>query len=607
MATGGRQIFTSYNCQLCKSVDTEDMVQCDGCNLWFHFSCVGVTDDVADRDWSCSGCIEVLKAIQGWGRNYDPKKTRSHVSSKASTKKSLTSREKATALRKLDEEQKIRLDFLNKKYRILEQADSDSESCDEGKQLSVDYDRQWEQEIQNVSKELGKLTVLDDVSISLSDRERDVVNRISGSELKERLVEAKRQECNLKSFVLAGQQYQQMSHSKATDGHHEPEAECGVEKADLRRVFDKFWSDRQSGSIDKSKGAIPKVQRRMDPEVQLFAPKRVPEPHEREVTFNVQPVGSQQNIRWSTLGNLGENTPVRSKQANGTFDWDRFNSHSRRPIGNQNLQMSTVQPLIQNVSTPIRTKVVQQVVRKSGYVSNPVGVPLTQSQIASRHVFKNLPEFWGKAENWPLFLSSLLTSTAECGFSDGEKLGRLLKGLKGDAIDLVKSSLVHASAVPDVVDTLHLIFGRPNLVIHGMLEKITNTPSPKDDNLGSIIKYAIAVKNLCATIESSGDLSYLQNPILIQKLVDKLPTQSQLDWAYFKFGAGQVDLLVFGQWLYRLAQVATDVINPSSLKFGERRDRKNEGNRSNQSGHVNAQSETQEEMCDAIWSTSLLS
>lgn len=228
--------------------------------------------------------------------------------------------------------------------------------------------------------------------------------------------------------------------------------------------------------------------------------------------------------------------------------------------------------------------------RQSGYVPNS-SMTLSKTQIAARHVFKDLPEFHGRAEEWPIFLSALKNSTEACGYSDSENLGRLQKSLKGEAKDLVHSRLIHASSVPGVIETLHLMFGRPNLIIHKFLDKINKTPSPKSDDLSSLIKFAISVQNLCGTIESSGQLEYLQNPILIHTLTDKLPTQIQLNWAYFKFGAGDVDLSVMGQWLYQLAQVATDDVNPSALKFNDKKDRK-ENQKDQQLTHSNAHSES---------------
>lgn len=51
---------TSYNCAICSGPDHDDvgMVGCDNCSQWFHFKCVGVTEEVKDISWSCRNCEE---------------------------------------------------------------------------------------------------------------------------------------------------------------------------------------------------------------------------------------------------------------------------------------------------------------------------------------------------------------------------------------------------------------------------------------------------------------------------------------------------------------------------------------------------------------------
>lgn len=44
------------SCLLCGQPDTSQMVSCDECQRWYHFACVGVTDAIADYDWSCQRC-----------------------------------------------------------------------------------------------------------------------------------------------------------------------------------------------------------------------------------------------------------------------------------------------------------------------------------------------------------------------------------------------------------------------------------------------------------------------------------------------------------------------------------------------------------------------
>ncbi|XP_073814325.1 uncharacterized protein [Musca autumnalis] len=47
---------SNYNCNKCSEVANDDMVQCDKCDKWYHFNCVGVNSSVSEVSWSCDGC-----------------------------------------------------------------------------------------------------------------------------------------------------------------------------------------------------------------------------------------------------------------------------------------------------------------------------------------------------------------------------------------------------------------------------------------------------------------------------------------------------------------------------------------------------------------------
>ncbi|XP_053968527.1 uncharacterized protein LOC128869954 [Anastrepha ludens] len=47
---------TGQSCRKCDAADNESMVQCDTCDAWYHFNCVGVHSNVADESWSCESC-----------------------------------------------------------------------------------------------------------------------------------------------------------------------------------------------------------------------------------------------------------------------------------------------------------------------------------------------------------------------------------------------------------------------------------------------------------------------------------------------------------------------------------------------------------------------
>ncbi|XP_036347310.1 uncharacterized protein LOC118756663, partial [Rhagoletis pomonella] len=44
------------NCKECNAVDDDNMVQCDTCDGWFHFTYVGVDSCIAEVSWSCDAC-----------------------------------------------------------------------------------------------------------------------------------------------------------------------------------------------------------------------------------------------------------------------------------------------------------------------------------------------------------------------------------------------------------------------------------------------------------------------------------------------------------------------------------------------------------------------
>src|ERR1700743_1508480 len=54
--TEGDEESQYYQCQACFIRTEEGIVQCDSCQLWFHFSCANVTSDVKDYEWMCTKC-----------------------------------------------------------------------------------------------------------------------------------------------------------------------------------------------------------------------------------------------------------------------------------------------------------------------------------------------------------------------------------------------------------------------------------------------------------------------------------------------------------------------------------------------------------------------
>lgn len=91
-------------CKSCKGPDSDEMVQCDICDKWHHFGCVGVTEEVADHSWSCPKCVSAKwvqrsgstssKQLQPIGDAKDSTDTRGAQTSTGASEKDQRSSEK---------------------------------------------------------------------------------------------------------------------------------------------------------------------------------------------------------------------------------------------------------------------------------------------------------------------------------------------------------------------------------------------------------------------------------------------------------------------------------------------------------------------------------
>ncbi|XP_062711547.1 uncharacterized protein LOC134289570 [Aedes albopictus] len=188
---------------------------------------------------------------------------------------------------------------------------------------------------------------------------------------------------------------------------------------------------------------------------------------------------------------------------------------------------------------------------------------LNRSQIAARQaVPKELPTFTGEPEEWPLFFASFENTTHLCGFSPQENMARLQKCLRGKALEAVKCQLLHPSNVNQVLSTLKMLFGRPEIIVHSLLQKINGLPSPKADRLCTLIDFALAVRNMVATVKACNLEEHLCNLTLLHSLTERFPPMIRLNWATHRQGLRSVTLSEFSDWLYNLAEAASAVTMP---------------------------------------------
>ncbi|XP_055910928.1 uncharacterized protein LOC129945299 [Eupeodes corollae] len=185
---------------------------------------------------------------------------------------------------------------------------------------------------------------------------------------------------------------------------------------------------------------------------------------------------------------------------------------------------------------------------------------LNKAQIAARQFMsKEQVQFSGRPEEWPLFISWWNNSSKVCGFSNNENMLRLQRCLKGKALEAVQFRLLHPDQVEGVIKTLKMLFGRPEIIIQSLLQKVRNEPAPKHDKLETIIHFSLEVDNMCRMMEVTGLSAHLNNPCLLQELVEKLPAQIKLNWGMFKQTISCADLSVFNDWIAKYAAAASEV------------------------------------------------
>ncbi|XP_058828010.1 uncharacterized protein LOC131687931 [Topomyia yanbarensis] len=190
------------------------------------------------------------------------------------------------------------------------------------------------------------------------------------------------------------------------------------------------------------------------------------------------------------------------------------------------------------------------------------------AQLAARQVMpRELPRFSGDPQDWPMFHSSFKNTTEVCGYSDAENLARLQRSLGGAALEAVRSRLLLPASVPYVMETLHKLYGRPEILISSLLKKVRNVPPPKSDNLSSIVAYGLSIQNLVDHIILSDQQAHLWNPMLLQELIDKLPTSLKMQWGTFKQAFANVNLATFNSFMSGLVNLASELsIDVSSVQ-----------------------------------------
>uniref|UniRef100_A0A182X104 Peptidase aspartic putative domain-containing protein n=1 Tax=Anopheles quadriannulatus TaxID=34691 RepID=A0A182X104_ANOQN len=144
----------------------------------------------------------------------------------------------------------------------------------------------------------------------------------------------------------------------------------------------------------------------------------------------------------------------------------------------------------------------------------------------------------------------------------GTNLIRLQRALKGPALESVDHLLLLPDGLADVLDILRSEYGRPDLIVDSLVEKVRRLPPVRSERLESLAIFGKAVRKMCATIKASGLKEYDCNVTLLKELVAKLPAERRLEWARHKVKLPRKSVVEFGKWFTEIAIAASTEVNP---------------------------------------------
>ena len=78
------------------------------------------------------------------------------------------------------------------------------------------------------------------------------------------------------------------------------------------------------------------------------------------------------------------------------------------------------------------------------------------------------------------------------------------------------------------IETLRMLFGRPELIHFSLQKKLKDEPPVRKEKLNTLINFALSLQNYRSMMQAMGLIDYLNDPMLLSQLVDKLP--SDLGW-----------------------------------------------------------------------------
>lgn len=148
---------------------------------------------------------------------------------------------------------------------------------------------------------------------------------------------------------------------------------------------------------------------------------------------------------------------------------------------------------------------------------------------------RDLPTFEGDPMDWLQFKQAYSESTQLCSFTPKENLWRLRKCLRGQAKEAVSALLISATSPEDVMSTLELQFGNPDVILSKIMLNLKKMNPVSQDYIKDIVSFAVKVRNYVVAVSAIGRDEYLVATNVITNVLSKLPTVLLSKWADYSY------------------------------------------------------------------------
>ncbi|XP_055618958.1 uncharacterized protein LOC129764157 [Toxorhynchites rutilus septentrionalis] len=523
-----------HDCAACSNPDADsNYVQCDACDRWWHFSCASVTESVSERAWICSKCTTETAAA--------PPTLVGNTSS-SNIHRDLALLKQRQELERKRMEHELQMKFLDEQLKLMDNANHVN-NCGGDKSVAEPVSENPELEDDAVGGQPDPPAAAQPTDVhhrDLLDMVHDLQKQLEICQLQSAPSSQRVDTTNWNISPTTNQhQYDFPKPADDTQGKGNQQARNlgAYKKTHVNEVGGVGKSNvDESGFSNKMCGGNVLHKSSMSPPDTVYISNRERQSDIREFSQNIFDSHQQQRI------------PFASEQQQVTFA--RSTS--------ENVQ-SSMQPTTWNEWNGRQQQRQQPQYQRQQLNANQYG-PSPQQLAARQSMARDLPQFSGDPADWPIFISNYDYTTSSCGYTDWENMLRLQRCLKGPALETVRSRLVLPAAVPQVIETLRRRYGRPELLINALLEKVRKIPAPKPDRLEGLIEYGLAVQALCDHIEAANEQAHLSNPTLLQELVGKLPADQKLMWAGYKRCLGVVNLKTFSSYMENLVNDASSVV-----------------------------------------------